>query len=412
MNNSARILILGAGHAGGTLAGVLRERGHTGPITLVGDDPHPPYNRPPLSKAYIQGMTELDALLLKTPGYYQQQQIDLLTGVTAIAIDRAAQEVTLDDGRQIAYDKLILATGARPRELPIEGMHLDNVLALRTAEDAEQLRTRFSEHGGHAVLIGGGYIGLELAASAIKMGLSVTVIERESRLLARVASEPLSQFFQLEHEGHGVRFLLATEVLELLGTEHLEGVRLSNGETLNCDLVLVGAGVVANTELAAEAGLTCDNGILVNLHGQTSDPNIYAIGDVSNRPLPLYGQRQTRVESVPNAMEQARIAAAHLIGDQQPKPEVQWFWSDQYQYKLQIAGIAFECDQTLLRGDPASGKFSVLRLHRGVLQAAECINSPTDFIGAKQLIASQRPLDPARLTDLSCKLKDALPVTT
>lgn len=411
MNNSARILILGAGHAGGTLASVLRERGHTGPITLVGDDPHPPYNRPPLSKAYIQGATELDALLLKTPGYYQQQQIDLLTGVTATAIDRPAREVTLDDGRQLAYDKLILATGARPRELPIEGMHLDNVLALRTAEDAEQLRTRFTEHGGHAVLIGGGYIGLELAASAIKMGLSVTVIERESRLLARVASEPLSQFFQQEHEGHGVRFVLATEALELLGTEHIEGVRLSNGETLSCDLVLVGAGVVANTELAAEAGLACDNGILVDLHGQTNDPDIYAIGDVSNRPLPLYGQRQARVESVPNAMEQARIAAAHLIGEQQPKPEVQWFWSDQYQYKLQIAGIAFECDQTLLRGDPASGKFSVLRLHRGVLQAAECINSPVDFIGAKQLIASQLPLDPARLTDLSCKLKDALPVT-
>ncbi|MEJ6656105.1 MAG: FAD-dependent oxidoreductase [Pseudomonas sp.] len=408
MNNSARILILGAGHAGGTLASVLRERGHTGPITLIGDEPYPPYNRPPLSKAYIQGTTELDALLLKTPDYYQEQQIDLLTGVTATAIDRTTRQLVLKDGKKLAYDKLIIATGARPRELSIEGMQLDNVLALRTLRDAEQLRIRLAEHGGHAVLIGGGYIGLELAASAISMGLSVTVIERESRLLARVASEPLSHFFQQEHERRGVRFVLATQALELIGSERVEAIRLSNGETLTCDLVLVGAGVVANSNLAAEAGLTCDNGILVDLHGQTGDPDIYAIGDVSARPLPLYGHRRARVESVPNAMEQARMVAAHLLGQEQPKPEVQWFWSDQYQYKLQIAGMAFECDQTLIRGEPASGKFTVLRLHRGVLQAAECINSPIDFMGAKQLIASQQPLDTTRLTDPAIKLKEAL----
>ncbi|WP_285274691.1 NAD(P)/FAD-dependent oxidoreductase [Halopseudomonas bauzanensis] len=411
MNNSARVIILGAGHAGGTLASVLRERGHTGPITLIGDEPYPPYNRPPLSKAYIQGKTELGALLLKTPDYYQEQQIDLLTGVTASAIDRAGQQLILTDGRKLAYDKLVIATGARPRELPIDGIHLDNVLALRTARDAEQLRARFADHGGHAVLIGGGYIGLELAASAISMGLSVTVIEREPHLLARVASEPLSRFFQQQHEQRGVRFVLASQALELIGTDRVEAIRLSNGDTLACDLVLVGAGVVANTELAAEAGLTCDNGIMVNLHGQTNDPDIYAIGDVSARPLPLYGHRIARVESVPNAMEQARLAAAHMLGQEQPKPEVQWFWSDQYEFKLQIAGMAFECDQTLIRGEPASGKFTVLRLRQGVLQAAECINSPVDFMGAKQLIASQQPLDPARLTDLSCKLKDALPVT-
>ncbi|TKA92208.1 NAD(P)/FAD-dependent oxidoreductase [Halopseudomonas bauzanensis] len=411
MNHSARLLILGAGHAGGTLASVLRERGHTGPITLVGDEPYPPYNRPPLSKAYIQGKTELDALLLKTPDYYQEQQIDLLTGATATAIDRAGRQLALADGKTLAYDKLIIATGARPRELPIDGTQLDNVLALRTADDAKQLRIRFAEHGGHAVLIGGGYIGLELAASAISMGLSVTVIERESHLLARVASEPLSRFFQQEHERRGVRFVLATQALALLGTDRVEAIRLSNGETLACDLVLVGAGVVANTELAAEAGLACDNGIVVDLHGQTSAPDIYAIGDVSARPLPLYNHRTARVESVPNAMEQARLVAAHILGQEQPKPEVQWFWSDQYEFKLQIAGMAFECDQTLIRGEPASGKFSVLRLNRGVLQAAECVNSPVDFIGAKQLIASQLPLDTARLTDLSGKLKDALPVT-
>lgn len=410
MNNAARILILGAGHAGGTLASLLREQGHTGPITLIGEERHPPYNRPPLSKAYIQGTTELEALLLKTPDYYQQQGIDLLCGVQASAIDRQHRHLILHDGRQLGYDKLVIATGARPRTLPIEGINLANVLPLRTADDAERLRELFRGQG-RLVLIGGGYIGLELAASAIAMGLSVTVIEREPRLLARVASEPLSRFFQQEHERRGVRFVLGAQALGLAGTDRVEAVHLSNGETLPCDVVLVGAGVVPNMELAADAGLACDNGILVNIHGQSSDPDIYAIGDVSARPLPLYDDRLARVESVPNAMEQARLAAAHILGLDQPRPEVQWFWSDQYEYKLQIAGMAFEWDQTLVRGEPSTGKFSVLRLHQGVLQAAECVNSPLDFMGAKQLIASRKPLDARRLIDPSIKLKDSLPVT-
>ena len=411
MNESARIIILGAGHAGGSLASTLRERGHSGPIILVGDEPQAPYNRPPLSKAYIQGTTDLDALLLKSADYYAQHGIDLRTGVTAVSIDRDTRQVLLGDGNRIPYDKLVLATGARPRSLPVPGMQLSNVLSLRTAEDAQALRNCIAAGASHVVLIGGGYIGLELAASAVSMGLAVTVIEREPRLLARVASEPLARFFQQQHESRGVRFVLGAQTTEILGEDEVQGVRLDNGDTLSCDLVVVGAGVVANTGLAEQAGLACDNGVLVNLNGQTDDPDIYAIGDVSCRPLPLYGNRNARVESVPNAMEQARIAAAHMLDLEPPRSEVQWFWSDQYELKLQIAGMAFECDQTLIRGEPASCKFCVLRLHRGVLQAAECINSPVDFMGAKQLIASGQQLDPARLTDLSCKLRDALPVT-
>lgn len=411
MNNSTNIVILGAGHAGGTLAGVLRERGHTGTVTLIGDDTCPPYHRPPLSKAFVQGKTELDALLLKTADYYQDQEINLLCGTSATAIDRTSRQVELADGRQIPYDKLVIATGARARQLPIEGMQLDNVLSLRTAQDAEQLRARLSGQPGHVVLVGGGYIGLELAASAISMGFSATVIEREDRLLARVASEPLSRFFQQEHERRGVRFVLGAQATEFLGAGKIEAIKLSTDEVIPCDLVLVGAGVIPNTELAAAAGLACDNGIIVNLDGQTSDPDIYAIGDVSARPLPFCGQRVARVESVPNAMEQARLAAAHMMGLEQPKAEVQWFWSDQYEFKLQIAGMAFDHDQTLVRGDPATGKFSVLRLREGVLQAAECINSPVDFMGAKQLIASQQPLDPTLALDPSCKLRDAAAVT-
>lgn len=407
MNTTASIIILGAGHAGGSMASALRDQGHTGPITLIGDEAHPPYNRPPLSKAFIQGKTELDALLLKTPDYYAQQGIELLRDTRAVAVDRLAREVELADGRRLGYDKLIIATGARPRTLPIPGIELANVLSLRTAADAEQLRTLFAGKG-HVVLIGGGYIGLELAASAISMGLRVTVLEREASLLARVASAQLAQFFQEEHQRRGVRFVLQAQTVKLHGSQRVELVELSSGETLPCDLVLVGAGVVPNVELAQEAGLTCNNGIVVNIHGQTSDPDIYAIGDVSSRPLPLYGDRLARVESVPNAMEQARLATAHLLGRDQPKSEVQWFWSDQYEYKLQIAGMAFECDQTVVRGDPASGKFCILRLLDGVLQAAECINSPVDFMGAKQLIASQQRVDLQVLSDTSIKLKDAL----
>lgn len=407
MNNAAGILILGAGHAGGTLASLLREQGHTGLVTLIGDETHPPYNRPPLSKAYLQGKAELEELLLKTPSYYQRQGIDMRYGIQAKAINRQQQTVSFSNDQILSYDKLVIATGSRPRSLPINGSSLANVLPLRTIDDAIQLRELF-QHKKRLVLIGGGYIGLEIAASASAMGLTVTVVERESRLLARVASAPLSHFFQHQHELNGVRFILDTHALSFSGSEEVKAVHLNNGETLSCDMVVVGAGVIPNMELAQEAGLACDNGVMVNIHTQTDDPNIYAIGDVTTRPLPLYDNQYARVESVPNAMEQARQAAAHILGMPVPKPEVQWFWSDQYKFKLQIAGMALQWDQTLTRGNPEDGKFCILRLHKGVLQAAECINSPVDFMGAKQLIASQHPLDINRLTDTGIKLKEAL----
>jgi 3-phenylpropionate/trans-cinnamate dioxygenase ferredoxin reductase subunit len=408
MNNQARIIILGAGHAGGTLVSQLRSLGHAGTITLVGDETQPPYNRPPLSKAYLQGKTELDALLLKNAEYYQEQNIELVCGVTAQSIDPLQRQVVLSDNRQLGYDKLILATGARPRSLPTPGMSLANVLSLRTAQDAQQLQSLFTTPGKRVVLIGGGYIGLELAASAVAMGLDVTVVERESRLLARVASEAISTFFLDEHQKRGVNVLLDTQLEEIIGSEKAEAVRLSNGQTLACDVVLIGAGVVPNVELASAIGIECNNGITVNIHGQTSDADIYAIGDVSSRPLPLYNNRFARVESVPNAMEQAKLAACHILGLEQPKAEVQWFWSDQYEYKLQIAGMAFEYDQTVIRGEPAGGKFSVLRLKEGILQSAECINSPVDFMAAKQLVLNQQVIDTAQATDPALKLKDCL----
>jgi 3-phenylpropionate/trans-cinnamate dioxygenase ferredoxin reductase subunit len=406
MNNQDRIVILGAGHAGGTIASMLREQGFSGELTLVGNEPYLPYQRPPLSKAYIQGHTELDALLLKTADYYEERSIKLLIGLGATAIDRAAKRVQLDNGQHLDYDRLVIATGSRARLLPIEGVSLDHILALRTAQDAQRLQQLLKDKQ-HLVLIGGGYIGLETAASAVSMGLTVTVIERESRLLARVGSAALSDFFQHEHEKRGVRFLLSSETVRFCGTDQVETVHLSNGETLPCDIALIGAGVLPNMELASEAGLDCSNGIAVNIHAQTSDPAIYAIGDVSYRPLPLLANRSARVESVPNALEQARQATAHILGLVEPKPEVQWFWSDQYEYKLQIAGMAFDWDQEIVRGDPNNGKFSVLRLHNGILQSAECVNSPIDFIAAKQLIAAQLPLDAERLADTAVKLKEA-----
>ena len=408
MNNQCRVLIVGAGHAGGTVASVLRDQGHIGPITLLGDEADAPYNRPPLSKAFLQGKTDLDALLLKNPVFYQDQQIEFHASVRAERLIPDQRKVILNNGQSLAYDKLILATGARPRALPIPGTQLPNVLVLRTAQDASALKTLLEQKPQHLVLIGGGYIGLELAASALGMGHKVTVLERENRLLARVASEPLAEFFHQQHAQRGATILLNESAQAILGETHVEAVQLSDGSTLACDIVVIGAGVVPNIELAQDAGIRCSNGIEVNLAGQTSEPDIYAIGDVSLRPLPMQDNRLARVESVPNAMEQARLCVADILGLEPPKAELQWFWSDQYEYKLQIAGMAFDVDTTVVRGDPASGKFSILRFKGEQLQCAECVNSPVDFIAAKALIVSGAKINLERVSSLENKLKDCV----
>jgi 3-phenylpropionate/trans-cinnamate dioxygenase ferredoxin reductase subunit len=403
--SGSRVVIIGAGHAGGTVAAMLRQFGHEGPITLVGEEPLAPYQRPPLSKAWLKGEAGADDLMLKGEGFYEEHAIDLRLGVTATAIDRATGAVALQGGETLGYDHLILATGARPRKLTLDGCGLDGVLELRSAADAEALKAALGP-GRTLAVIGGGYIGLEVAASARALGAGAVVIEREARLLARVASQPLSDFFHAYHLERGVRFELAAGVEALEGEGgHVTGVRLADGRTIACDAVLVGVGAIPNLELAEAAGLACGNGVIVDLEARTSDPAIFAIGDCTFRPLPLYGV-EFRLESVPNALEQARQAASAITGRPAPAAEVPWFWSDQYDIKLQIAGLAFEPDHRVVRGDVAAGRFAVFHMYKGRIAAVEAVNAPAEFMGGRLLIGRQAAVDPARLADSAISMKE------
>ncbi len=400
------IVIAGAGHAGGAAAAALRQFGWKGGITLIGDEPLLPYQRPPLSKAWLKGEATAASLALRPERFYSQQNIETRLSTTVAAIDRAERHVRLADGTAMAYHKLILALGARARRLPLPGFDLAAVLELRTAADADRLKAALGL-GRRLAIIGGGYIGLEAAASARALGAAAFVLEREPRLLARVASPPLSAFFHAAHTAQGVEIDLGCQVVGLEGHDgQVSGVRLADGRVLSCDAALVGVGAIPNEEIAAAAGLDCAGGVVVDEHARTSDPEIYAVGDLTNRPLPLYGRR-IRLESVPNALEQARQAAADITGRAAPAPEVPWFWSDQYDIKLQIAGLPFDVAELVVRGEPSSGTFAVFHLDaEGRVQCVESVNTPAEFMGGRQLILKRKPVDAATLRDLSLTMKD------
>ncbi|GGC74910.1 ferredoxin reductase [Chelatococcus reniformis] len=400
-------MIVGAGHAGGAVAAQLRQFGFAGPITLVGEEAYPPYQRPPLSKAWLKGEAGSETLLLRPADYYAGAGIELRLGATATALDREGRAVQLSDGSVYPYDSLILACGARPRTLPVPGAGLDGVLALRSIADADRLKAVLRP-GLRLAIIGGGYIGLEVAASARHLGAEATVIERESRLLARVACPELSAFYADTHTARGVRFVLGAGVEALTGTAgQVCGVALSDGNVIACDAVLVGVGAQPNDELAQAAGLACDSGVVVDLEARTSDPAIFAIGDMTRRPLPLYGCTW-RLESVPNALEQGKQAAAAITGRPAPAPEVPWFWSDQYEFKLQIAGLPIAADQVLIRGNAGSGRFAAFHLRSGAVVAVEAVNAPQEFMAGKLLIASQKPVDVAQLVDTGVPMKEVV----
>ncbi len=398
-------IIIGAGHGGGVLAANLRQNGYSGPITMIGEEPHPPYQRPPLSKGWLKGEVDEDGLLLRPRDWYAESNIALRTSTRVIRVDRATKSVTLSTDEVLTYDTLVLATGARARRLSLPGSDLKGFLELRTIEDAEAIKAWF-QPGFRLAIIGGGYVGLEVAASARKLGVDVHVIEREDRLLARVAGPVLSDFFREVHEAHGVRFHFGAVVEGFDGLDgQVSGVRIAGAAVLQCDAVLVGIGAVPNDDLARDAGLACENGVIVDGQARTSDPDIFAIGDMTQRPMPLYG-RSLRLESVPNALEQARQAAAAICGTAEPKSETPWFWSDQYDLKLQIAGIPFEVDQIVVRGDPATRKFAVFHLSQDRVQAVEAINAPPEFIVGRQWLASRREIDVLRLADVSIPMKE------
>ena len=402
--SSAHVVILGAGHAGGTAAALLRQYGHAGPITLVGEEPIPPYQRPPLSKAWLKGEADADSLALKPLEFYAEHAIDFRAGVRAVQLKRSEKTVLLSDGSTLSYDVLIIATGARAIALPLPGADLPGVMALRTAADAEQLKAAVGP-GKTLAVVGGGYIGLEVAASGRALGAQVVVLEREERLLARVACNALSDFFRSYHEAHGVRFELGCSVVGFEGEGHVSGVKLASGQVIACDAVVVGVGAAPNDEFAADAGLETARGIVVDLDARTSDPAVFAIGDVAHRPMPIY-ERMFRMESVPNALEQAKQAAAAITGRPRPAGECPWQWSDQYDLKLQIAGYPFDADQIVLRGDPATAKFAVFHLKGDQLQAVEAINAPPEFMMGKQLILNRKPVDKTRLADPTISMKE------
>jgi len=407
VSEQGRIVIIGAGHAGGTAAALLRQVGWTGSITLVGEETLPPYQRPPLSKAWLKGEADAESLLLKPDSFYPDKAITLLLNRQVTELDRGGKKVLLSDGSALAYDKLILATGARPRRLSIPGADLAGVLELRGAADADRLKARLGP-GRKLAIIGAGYVGLEVAASARALGAEAVVIEREPRLLARVACPVLSDFFLGLHQRRGVGFELAAGVVSLDSSDgiQVEGVRLADGRLIACDTALVGIGAEPNCDLALAAGLACGGGIIVDGAARTEDPDIYAIGDCTMRPVPLYGC-SVRLESVPNALEQAKQAVADLCGSTPPAPEVPWFWSDQYDVKLQIAGLPIGAVAMSLRGDPAANRFAIFHLDAdNRILAVEAINAVPEFMAGRQLIASRQPVSPAKLADLSVAMKD------
>jgi 3-phenylpropionate/trans-cinnamate dioxygenase ferredoxin reductase subunit len=403
--SGAGVVIVGAGHAGGTAAAMLRQYGYPGAITMAGEEPIPPYQRPPLSKAWLKGEADADSLALKPLEFYAGADIELILSVDATSIDLAAQTVHLSNGRTLPYETLIIATGARARTLALPGADLAGVMVLRSAADAEKLKAALGP-GKRLAVIGGGYIGLEAAASARALGADAVVLEREPRILARVAQEPLCSFFSDYHKSRGVIFEVNAQVLGFEGQDgHVTGVRLGDGRTIACDAAVIGVGILPNEEIALAAGVECANGILVDEHSRTSDPHVFAIGDVTQRPMPHY-DRIDRLESVANALEQARQAASVIAGRPPPPHEVTWNWSDQYDLKLQLAGRNYDGDTVLVRGDPAQAKFAVFHLKGDVIQAVEAVNAPAEFMAGKQLIGSKKPVSLERLADPGVSMKE------
>ena len=409
---SSTAIIIGAGHAGGELAIALRNEGWEGRILLLGEEAHLPYHRPPLSKAYLAGSVEKSSLSIRPQMAYDKANVEFIGGVRVSRIDRANQRLELADGSQLAYDRLAIATGGRPRPLSVPNAAVAERCAnfhyLRTLDDVEQIRAQLAP-GKRLAIVGGGYIGLEVAASAIAQGLQVTVLEALPRVLQRVTAAELSAYYERKHREAGVDIRTGVQVADLeVTSDTVTAVLCADGSRLAADLVVVGIGLLANTELAAEAGLQVDNGILVDEHAQTSDPHIYAAGDCTNHPNALLGRR-LRLESVPNALEQSRVAAANMAGKAKTYASVPWFWSDQYELKLKMVGLAEGFERLVLRGDPATDSFSAFYLKGDKVLAADTVNRPQDFIAAKRLVAEGIAVTAEQLADDGRPLKELLP---
>ncbi|WP_405670455.1 NAD(P)/FAD-dependent oxidoreductase [Streptomyces sp. NBC_01530] len=390
------VVVVGAGQGGLDTVAALRAKGYGGPVTLVGEEPVLPYQRPPLSKGFLTGAVARGELTLRTESFFEAQDIALVSGDRAQHIEVERQRVRLASGGTLGYDKLVLATGSRPRTLPVPGMDLSGVLTLRTLADAEALRTLLDGPPRQVVVLGAGFVGLELAATARVLGHDVTVVEAQRRVLARALTPQMSQWLAERHAQQGVRLLLGQEVTALHGTAagEVAVVRLRDGRRLPADLVVVGVGALPNTQLAAEAGLLVGDGVVVDRWLRTDDRSVYAIGDCARFPSTRLG-RHIRLESVQNASDQARCVAAAICGESAPYTAVPWFWSEQYALRLQMAGLTAGHDETVTVGDPDGARFSVLCFREGRLTGVESMGRPADHGIARRLLSSDTGPSPA-----------------
>ncbi|KQY50987.1 MULTISPECIES: NAD(P)/FAD-dependent oxidoreductase [unclassified Nocardioides] len=399
---SGRVVVVGAGHAAGTFAALLRQAGYDGELVLVGAERHLPYQRPPLSKTFL---AEPATQWLREAPFYVENSITVRLHETITLIDRVAHTVETSLGQVLTYDALVLATGARPRMLDVPGCDLPGVLSLRTIEDAAALRDGLAGAAGLAV-VGGGYVGLEVAAVARSGGVPVTVLEREDRVLARVASPALSGILAAHHRGRGTDVRTGADVVAFEGdADGVRRIRLADGEAVDAGTVVVGVGAIPCDELASRSGLLCRGGVVVDGAARTSDDAIWALGDVTVRPRHGGGEPM-RFESIPSATEQARQAVASIMGKPSVEPEVPWFWSDQFDLKLKIAGVVAAPYDTVLRGEPATGSFALFHHHGGRLVAVEAANANADFMAGRRLLASNRPVDADRLGDPTVPLRE------
>ncbi|RYY25365.1 MAG: NAD(P)/FAD-dependent oxidoreductase [Sphingomonadales bacterium] len=402
------VVIVGAGHGGAQVAVMLRTQKFMGSIAIIGDEPELPYERPPLSKEYFAGEKEFERIQLRPAKYWDEREVRMLLGKRVVTVDPVGHSITTDGGETIGYGKLVWATGGAPRMLPIPGGDLPGVQGVRTRADADAMKAA-SETAGQIVVIGGGYIGLEAAAVLTKAGKKVVLLEALDRVLARVAGPDLSRFYEKEHRDHGVDLRLGVCVDSIEGETKVTGVRLADGEVIAADLVIVGIGIVPAVEPLIAAGAEGGNGVLVDRLCKTSLPNIYAIGDCAAHENGFAEGAVIRLESVQNANDQANVVAKGIVGDEAHYHTIPWFWSNQYDLKLQTAGLSAGHDQAVLRGDPATRSFSVVYLKGGKVVAIDCVNATKDYVQGRMIVTAGLRATPEQLADVAIPLKELLP---
>jgi len=404
---NAGVVIVGAGQAGYQCAESLRQEGYAGPITLIGDEPYTPYQRPPLSKSYLLGEVDKERLQFRSSSYYAEHGIELLRATMVTTLSPQTQTLQLSDDRTLAYDQLVLATGATPRQLTIPGSDVAGRHYLKTLDDVDRIESHLQQ-AERIVVIGAGFIGMEFAAVARKLGKTVQVLAHAERVMERVLSPQLSDYFQQLHQQQGVEIAYGMDVERIeSAADNSYRVHCSDTSHYQADLILVGIGSLPNTELAEAAGIICDNGLLVDENGASSVPHIYAAGDCTRYSHP-FAAAALRLESVQNAVDQARAVAAHIAGQPKPYTTVPWFWSDQYDTKLQMVGLAEGCDEQVLRGEVASGRFSIFHYRQGALRAVDSINKPADHMISRKLLAAGVSPNKEQAADSGFALKSLL----